>query len=374
MIAAPPPPVVADAGTVFGRVAVRVGPRTEVLELVVDGRVRARLRPPPGPRRVSAPLPVGRHVVRARARGPGGRRASAPVRLWVLPRSAARAGRIPGWVDPRLQADVESLARGLPAVSGVYVQHLVTGCGAAVNAGARFPAASTLKVAILVEAVRQAGGRPGRALARLLDEMILESSDRAANAVLEGLGTRGAPGPDDVTALLRGLGLQASLVRRPYIIEDARRPLPIDARAHPALRTNFVSTPFELGRLMVAIHRAALGRGALPRLGVSARAARAELLPRLLAVRDAAKMVRGLPPGTPAAHKTGYTREVKHDAGIAYLPRGPVVVVALTWSAAGVGDAAGNRFAAGIAAAATRRLAGGGRCGSPASLVARRGG
>ena len=48
----------------------------------------------------------------------------------------------------------------MAAVTGVYVQHLVTGCGAAVNADAQFPAASTLKAAILVDAVRRGRPRP----------------------------------------------------------------------------------------------------------------------------------------------------------------------------------------------------------------------
>ena len=65
---------------------------------------------------------------------------------------------MPGYVDPPLQRDVEALARTVPATTGVYVQHLVTGCGAAVNADAQFPAASTLKAAILLQALRQAGG------------------------------------------------------------------------------------------------------------------------------------------------------------------------------------------------------------------------
>lgn len=365
MIAAPPPPVVADAGTVFGEVAVRVGHGTEVLEMVVDGRVRARLRLPGGARRVAAPLPVGDHMVRARARGDGGARQSAAVRLRVLPRSAARAGRIPGRVDVRLQGEVAALAGALPAISGVYVQHLVTGCGAAVNAAAPFPAASTLKAAILIEAVRQSRGRPSPSTAGLLDRMIVDSSDRAANTVLASLGSGGSGGPEAVTATMRAMGLTESLVRRPYIIEDTRArggPLPVDATARPALYTNFISTPFELARIMVAVHRAALGAGALPGLGVSARAARVEIMPRLLSARDESKIIAGAPAGAPTMHKSGYTEEVKHDAGIVYLKGGPVVVVAMTWARGGVSDAAGDRFIADVTRAATRRLARGGVC------------
>ena len=325
VIDAPPPPIVADAGTVFGEVAVRVGPRTEVLEMVVDGRVRARLRLPGGPRRVAAPLLVGDHMVRARARGDGGARQSATIRIRVLPRSAGRVGRIPGRVDVRLQGEVAALAAALPAISGVYVQHLVTGCGAAVNAEAPFPAASTLKAAILIDVVRRAHGRPSASIGRLLDGMVVDSSDLAANAVLGG-----ASSPESVTATMREMGLAQSLVRRPYIIEDAR--LPLDAIARPVLYTNFVSTPFELARIMVAIHRAALGRGALPGLGV------------------------------PVLHKSGYTEEVKHDAGIVYLKHGPVIVAAMTWAQGGVSDATGDRFIADVTRAATLRLARGGRC------------
>jgi beta-lactamase class A len=355
VIAAPPPPIVADAGTVFGEVAVRVGARTEVLEMVVDGKVRARLRLPGGPRRVSAPLPVGDHMVSARARGDGGTRRSAAIRIHVLPRSAARLGRVPGRVDVRLQKDVEALTSTLPATPGVYVQHLITGCGAAVNAGAPFPAASTLKAAILIDAVRRSAGRPAESTGRLLDQMIVDSSDRAANTVLAG-----SSRPEAVTNTMREMGLTEALVRRPYIIEDAR--LPLDATSRPSLYTNFIATPFELARIMVSIHRAALGGGVLPNMGVSPRAARVEMMPRLLSVRDRTKIVAGVPPEVPVMHKSGFTEQVKHDAGIVYLKGGPVVVVAMSWAQGGVTDATGDQFIANIARASVARLARGGRC------------
>jgi beta-lactamase class A len=357
VIAPPPPPALVDPGTAFGSLAARVGARTDALVVLVDGRRRLRIRPAPGPRRVALPVPVGEHDVQVEARGPGGARRSREVRVAVLPASGRRLGRLPGWVDPRLQSDVEHLAAGLPAISGVYVEHLVSGCGAAINADAQFPGASTLKAAILLEAVRRAGGRPPADLAGLLDEMVELSDDRAANDVLARVG--GGPA---VTATLAAMGLGRSLVRRPYILDDARRPLVPDATVQPELRTNFITTPYELARLMVAIQRGALGRGVLPRLGVSSAAIRTQVIPRLLAVRDTTKLAAGLPPGTPLVHKTGYTKEVKHDAGIAYLRSGPVVAAVMTWSAAGVSDASGDRFIADVARAAARRLADGGRC------------
>ncbi len=333
--------------------AARVGPRTSRLDVQASGRIIARLRLAPGPRRVRVPLPGGLHPVRVRAVGPGGARWSRTVRARVLPPSATRAGRVPGFVDRRLQADVRAASERLPAVTGVYVQHLVTGCGAAVNADAQFPAASTLKVAILVDAVRRGGAG---ALRATLDSMIIDSSDRAANAVL------GSTGAARVTQTLHDLELRRSLVRRPYIIEDARQRLPVRTEAQPALATNFITTPYELARLMVAIHRGAIGRGGVGRLGIGRRAAQRELLVRLLDVRDGSKLAAGLPSSVPLAHKSGFTDQVKHDGGMIYLRRGPVVAVAMSWSAGGVSDQSGNRFIADVARAAARRLGGGGRC------------
>jgi len=364
MLAPPPQPVVTNPGVAFGHLTIRVGRGTTRLDAYVDGRRVRRFRLPGRPRGVAVPLAPGRHEVRLRVAGPGGARWTATRIVWALPASGRRAGPIGGRVDPGLQRDLAALVAGLPAIGGVYVQHLVSGCGAGVNAGAQFPAASTLKAAILLDVERRLQGRVPPDLAGLLDQMILDSSDRAANSVLALMGGgSGELGATRVTETLGAMGLSRSLVRRPYIIEDARDDIPVTAEAQPALATNFVTTPFELARLMTAVHRGALGRGPLPGIGVSPRVVRTEILPRLLGVRDRSKIVAGLPPGVLAAHKTGFTRQVKHDGGIVYLKSGPVVVAAMSWSAAGVGDAVGDRFIARVAAVASARLAGGGRCG-----------
>lgn len=367
MPVAPPPPVVLTPGTAMGHAVVRVGADTTSLGIWIDGRFVRRMPVRRAPARLAVPLPVGFHTLRVRARGPRGVTWAPERPLWVLPAAAQRAKGIGGRVDVRLQRDLDRLTARVPAISGVYVQHLVTGCGAAVNAAARFPAASTLKAAILLDAERATGGSPSPTLAGLLDQMIVESSDRAANSVLEirggGSGERGA---QRVTDTLRAMGLRESLVRRPYIIETAARrrapEIPLRASRQPALFTNFVSTPYELARIMVATHRGMRGAGPLPRIGVSPRTIRIEVMPRLLRVRDRSKIVAGVPSGALVAHKTGYNTNVKHDVGIVYLPSGPVVVAALTWDAQAVTDAVGDRFIADVARSATTRLRRGGRC------------
>lgn len=369
--AAPPAPaIVAGPPVAFGGITVRLGAGTRLIEVQRDGRIIVRRSVPAGPRRLSVALPAGVGAVRVRAVGSGGARWSAAARIRVLPRSALRAGRLPGFVDAPLQRDVDRLVSGMPAISGVYVQHLVSGCGASYNADAQFPAASTLKAAILVDAVRR--GRAAQ-LAPVLDRMIRDSDDVAANQALAALGNgSGETGAASVTDTLHRLGLGRSLVRRPYIIEDTRRPLPITTVRAPALFTNFITTPFELARLMVAIHRGAVGKGGVAKLGIGSHAARVELLARLLDVRDTSKLVAGVPAGVPVAHKTGYTQEVKHDGGIIYLASGPVVAAVMTWSASGISDAVGDRLIADVARVATRRLVSGGSC--PRVPIGARGG
>ncbi len=351
----------------MGHAVVQVGRDTTSVGVWIDGRFVRRIRVVRAPRNLAVPLPIGLHTLRLLARGTGGTQWSRARSLWVLPMSARLARGIGGRTDPGLQGDLVRLTGRLPAISGIYVQHLVSGCGAAVNAGARFPAASTLKAAILLDVQRRSNGQPSATMNRLLDQMIIESSDRAANQVLAIQGGGSAlAGAARVTETLRAIGLRDSLVRRPYIIEmavrRAGRPIAVRTTAQPALFTNFISSPYELARVMVAIQRGMRGGGPLPRIGVRSRVIRTGVLPRLLSVRDRTKLVAGAPAGVLVAHKSGYNTNVKHDAGILYLRSGPVVVVAMSWSASGVNDAVGDPFVADVARTAAARLRTGGRC------------
>lgn len=351
--AAPPAPYVAPAAVVYGRIDVRVARGTRLVVAELDGRARRAVRVPDGTRRVSVPLPTGRWGLSVRAVGTTGTRRTASRVVWVLPASGARAGTTEGRLDRVLQRRMNQLSASTRVANGIYVQNLITGCGAGVNAGAVFPAASTLKAAVLLEAVRH----PAGASADLLDRMILDSGNVAAGHVLTiqggGDGVRGAA---RVTATMQALGMRQSLVRRPYAIGYER--IPVERNIAPELYTNYISTPYELAMLMVALHRASLGKGRVARMGVDALRARREITRRLLDVRDRSKIVAGVSPQWPVAHKTGYTDEVKADAGIVYTPRGPIVVSVMEWSNSGASDA----FISRVAGRAVKYLSRGGRC------------
>ncbi|MCB0880905.1 MAG: serine hydrolase [Thermoleophilia bacterium] len=349
----PAAPVVAPAPVVYGSIAVRTGGGTRLLVPTVDGRALPALRVRPGPRRLAVRLPSGHWRVRVRAVGLRGARASGVHDVWVLPARAHTAGTSRGRVDRVLQRRVQALSAGAPFVNGIYARNLVTGCGAAVNAGAPFPAASTLKAAILLDAVRRPHGEP----AALLDRMIIDSDDVAANQVLGMQGGGDAlAGAAGVTATMRAAGMTRSLVRRPYIIDQER--IPVDALAQPELYTNYVATPYDLATLMVGLHQASIGRGPVRRMGVGPMVTRREITRRLLSVRDRSKIVAGVPASMPVAHKTGYTTEIKADAGIVYAPRGPIVLSVMGWSNSGASEA----FIADVARAVVGRLSGGGAC------------
>lgn len=276
IVAAPPAaPVVAASPVVFGGIAVRSGGGTRLLVPTADGRALPAVRVRPGARRVAVPLPTGHWRVRVRAVGPRGARASRAHDVWVLPARGRTAGTSRGRLDRVLQRRLEARSAAAPFVNGIYARNLVTGCGAAVNAGAPFPAASTLKAAILLDAVRRPHGEPDA----LLDRMIIDSDDVAANRVLGMQGGGDAlAGAASVTSTMHDAGMTRSLVRRPYIIDQER--IPVDARAQPELYTNYVATPYDLATLMVGLHQAVVGRGACaawacvrPRCGARSRCA-----------------------------------------------------------------------------------------------------
>ena len=81
--------------------------------------------------------------------------------VFGLPRAARPAVRPPS-LDPRLQEDVVRLVSAYPGTAAIYVENLATGAGAAWNARATFPAASTLKLAIAVTLMHAPGRRRRR--------------------------------------------------------------------------------------------------------------------------------------------------------------------------------------------------------------------
>jgi Beta-lactamase enzyme family len=359
--AAPPPPpqlaLVAPASreVSFGRIAGRVSRGKWAVVVRADGRLLAVRTVIGGSFDFQVSLPRRDTTVRVTVYAGHGRHASANVaHVFGLPRSASPRA-VSSARDPGLDRAVRGLTAGFPGTSAVFVQDLVSGKGAAWNARARFPAASTLKVAIAVEALRAHAGKPepGSSLDLLLRRMLIESDNDAANQVesLFGGGSR-------VDELLRGVGVHETWMGGGYAHGTAAQP-PIMLRieSQPSFGCCKYTTAFDLARLFSYIHLASGGRGPLiTRYGRDFTAADARYLMYLLVhVPDRGKLGRYLAGGPYALlHKAGWISSARHDAGLVYWPGGVFVVTVMSWGS-GVGLAS-DVLAGRVASATLRRL------------------
>ena len=240
----------------------------------------------------------------------------------------------------------------------MFVQDLRTGAGAAWNARARFPAASTLKLAIAVELMRELRGvpPPGSQLAALLWRMLVYSDDRSANELLEVLGGSTIGGSARVNSMMRALDLADSDMYGGYLIEDSllRSAIPLEISGRPSF-IGKATTAWDLARLERALHLAAGARGALIwRFRGAFTPADARYLMYLLAHSRTRGGLNGARGGATVLHKAGWITNARHDSGLLYTPHGAFVVAVLTWNGRGVG-ALSDLLATRVALAALRR-------------------
>lgn len=256
--------------------------------------------------------------------------------LWAAPARARQAGNLEALLRERIESS--------GAVVGLYLRDLTRPLLIEIGSGLRFHAASTMKIAVMIQVFRDvdagllslgtrlpvrnsfrsiADGSEyslsptddsdsslyreiGRTVTvqRLVELMITVSSNLATNILIERVGA------ERVQATVRELGADSMEVRRG--VEDG-----------PAFRAglNNTTTARDLGMLLGALVE---GRAA------SARSCGA-MLRILLGQRFRDAIPAGLPRGTRVAHKTGTITALHHDAGIVYADSHPrYVLVVLT--------------------------------------------
>jgi beta-lactamase class A len=341
-LALPPPVLIAPAPdeVSFGRIAGRA-PGARAIIVSIGGRVVAEKTVRGKRFDFEVELPQRDVTLTITAVDGRGRRASTAVGpVYGLPRTAKpRAPPRRSNEDARLARTIRGLARGFPGVCGIFVQDLRTGAGAAWNARAEFPAASTLKVAIALQVLIAHRGRPQTSsrVDRLLRRMLIPSFDKPANELLTWLGGSTSGGSAKVNATLRTLGLHDTEMYGGYIV-PARVPIPVRVNQQPSF-IGKRTTAWDFGRLLRYIHLAAEGRGLLARrFRGSFVPADARFLLYLIAHARPNWLGGRLPGGTAVVHKPGWIKVARHDGGLVYSPRGPFVVVVMTWNGRGVGS------------------------------------
>jgi beta-lactamase class A len=313
--AQPPVPQLQEPRSYAAAFGVAIAPFAGPAELRANGRVVARS----ATGRFRLRLPPGRYDLEARGRGG---RVARSQDAWVLPAAAARS-RAAGAEDPQLRRDLGSLGRAFPGFAGLAVRELGTGRNAGWNSDARFPAASTVKLGVLVAALDWLGSGPS--ILPELRAMTAWSSNLAANRLRSLLG-----GDAPVAAALRRLGAGSSTYPGPYRVGTARG----DVVRQPPIVSLRVTTAADLTRAMASLHEAAAGnRVAQARIRLSRAEARLALGLLLSSENNGpnAGLLRGALPRTPIAQKQGWLSSARHTTAVVYADRGPVAVTILTY-------------------------------------------
>lgn len=293
----------------FGTIVVRVPTGATGLSVTADDRVvlrRHQLRP--GPLVARLHVRPGRHTLRVRF-VPRGEQVSRGV--WIV---GAAPGDVASPVE-RADAGIERAGGAFHGWTGIWTHDLRTGRASSWNATAAFPAASTVKLGVLVAALRNYG--PRSVVSYDLYALTRWSSNLAANRLYRLLGW------SRVRDGLLSLGMAASTYTGEYRIGTAL--------GSPPRVSGRVTTARDLGRALYRLHAAALGRRfALRPTSLTVREARVAL--GYLLSFDRAEANRGLLPLTfPTAEKNGWLNDAQHTAAIVYGTGGPRIVVVLTY-------------------------------------------
>jgi beta-lactamase class A len=237
----------------------------------------------------------------------------------------------------KLGTRVEQIAARLDGVMGVAILDLTDGRVLLRNADRVFPAASSIKLAILLELYRQdqearagaqgkaklddiyafdpkdlvedsqimAGLTPGvtQVTNRDLAQFMVAVSDNAATNVLID-----RVGRDNINAMLHGLGLSKTMLRRKMMdIAAARR------------GEENVATPQEMVRLLEAIYKEKILN----------KQATADFIKQLSTLKQS-HIPRLLPDNVQVANKPGELEAVRTDSGIVYAPNRPFAISVMT--------------------------------------------
>ncbi len=313
----------------FGEIVVSAPPNAQTATLYTNGDLAGPLRIEDGVARAVLNGGYGKLDFEVRfSRGSTVVGSARSDGVWLLPESA-RAPTRAAELDTAWQTGAREATKAFSGKSAVWVHDLTTGRSASWNAGARFPAASTVKLALLVEALRRMGPRPEESPhAHDVAAIAAWSSNLATNRLL----TRVASA-SEVQRALRRMGARSSTFTGGYIVATARPP--VDAPDPPPNVSRRVTTAHDLGALMTVIHEAARGDSpALTSSGLTKPQARLAL-GLLLASEsrsDNLGLFRDAIGGSAlAAQKHGWISSARHSAAVVYSSRGPVVVVALTY-------------------------------------------
>src|SRR6478672_12765632 len=231
----------------------------------------------------------------------------------------------------KLQEELRAVDQQLDGVMGLAVKDLTSGESFFIHGDEIMPQASSIKIAVLADLHLQAqqgklkltdeyvvrkedlvsgsdimlGLTPGvtRLTLRDLATMMVAVSDNSATNVLIG-----RVGMENVNAMLDGLGLHATRLRRQMM----------DLKAAGEGREN-VSTPREMMTLLETIYRGKLLNKDMT----------ADFI-KVLSTHKESSLLQGLPDDAIAASKPGELEAVRNDSGIIFVKNRPYILCVMT--------------------------------------------
>ncbi len=245
--------------------------------------------------------------------------------------AAPAQSHFPAVLDAKFQAALHDAEAGLDGVLGIALKDLKTGKNFLLNERDVFPQASSIKIAILLETLKQAEegrlkldefisleesrkvagsgvlfylGRPSLSLS-VRDTavlMIVLSDNTATNLLIDRVGM------DAVNKRLDGLSLAKTRLRRKMM----------DLKAAAEGREN-VSTPLEMLTLLEKVWKG----------GILKEPFRKDFLD-ILAIPKDSPLRSGVPEGVDVAEKPGELEAVRCDSGIVMLPGRPYILCIMT--------------------------------------------
>jgi beta-lactamase class A len=293
----------------------------------------------------------GRYTVDIRFFSPSGIVATSRLtRVWLLPASASAV--LPATKNNRQWSQRLRLSgEAFTGYVAFWVQDLTTGMSAGWNADALFPAASTVKLGVLVAALKQFGPRAENSRYGYdIGALAGWSSNLAANRLVSAMGGD-LTGSSMAEATLHRLGATSSTYTGYYRVGTSALPAG-DAPRQPPFVSRRLTTARDLGRVLYVLHAGAMGDpSALRLLELSRHEAQAGLNVLLSSepTGDNLGLVRpAVARSYPIAQKNGWLSDARHTAAILYTPHGPVIVVILTFRPEGISrsDAAKTALAA----------------------------
>lgn len=234
-------------------------------------------------------------------------------------------------LSTKLSADLNRMATSYDGVMGMFVKDLTSGKTFSVNADAVFPQASSIKIPILIELMRQAqegklrldervtihraelvggsgvlqffsDGGSEISLRDLAVLMVVLSDNSATNLIIDRVGL------DNVNVMLQGLGLDRTVLARKMI----------DIAAEQVDRENR-STPRQMATLVEWLNAGKLLDPAHTKMALE-----------ILEYPKDSPLRAGIPPEITVAEKPGLLNGAQCDSGIVFLANRPYVISVMT--------------------------------------------